>query len=414
MPPSHVLTRPASATSTLTTLSGLSAFLFALAALKIWQPFDQVVFAMLVLMASTAVGVFVPDIWINRIHRLALSSVAVSYSWSRGATKLVGLCSVITLIGVAYALFPEYHGSFYEPFWQLLVLLSVPWLLLAGPYVFWLDARLAEPEDGLWHLGRICLGQWQGADHGQARIVLMGWIVKGFFLPLMFIYACNDLQHFLTVDLRAIDSFKLLFDFMFFFMFFVDVGTVSMGYVCTLRLLDTHIRSVEPTMLGWLVALICYQPFWSLLGRQYLAYDTGYPWGVWLQDSPLLYVLWGSSILCLVFVYVWATVSFGARFSNLTHRGIITHGPYRWGKHPAYLTKNISWWLIAVPFLPQGSGWHALSCCLLLLILNGIYWLRARTEEAHLMQDPQYREYAAWIAQHGLFARWRQRRKCKH
>ena len=404
--PSDALSRPRSATSTLTSLSGLSAFLLALAVLKIWQPFDQVVFAMLTVMVSTAIGVFAPDILVNRIHRLALSPMAANYSWSRAGTKLLGLFSAIALIGLAYALFPEYQGSFYSSFWQLLALISVPWLLLAGPYIFWLDARLAEPKDGLWHLGRLCLGQWQGTDYAQVRVVLMGWVVKGFFLPLMFIYACNDLQHFLTVDLSTISSFKLFFDFMFFFMFFVDVGMVSMGYLCTSRLLDTHIRSVEPTMLGWAAALFCYQPFWSLMGRQYLAYDSGYPWGAWLQDSPLLYVLWGSSILVLVFIYVWATVSFGARFSNLTHRGIITHGPYRWSKHPAYLAKNLSWWLIAVPFLPQGGIWHAFSCCMLLLMLNGIYWLRARTEEAHLMHDPQYRDYVAWIAQHGLFARW--------
>jgi hypothetical protein len=43
----------------------------------------------------------------------------------------------------------------------------------------------------------------------------------------------------------------------------------------------------------------------------------------------------------------------------------------------------------------------------LLLGLNGIYWLRAWTEERHLGRDPEYRRYAAWIAQHGLFRRLR-------
>lgn len=35
-------------------------------------------------------------------------------------------------------------------------------------------------------------------------------------------------------------------------------------------------------------------------------------------------------------IYAWATIMFGGRFSNLTHRGIITNGPYPWTKHPAY------------------------------------------------------------------------------
>lgn len=395
---------PRSATSAAVAFSGLAAFLLMLMILKAWQPFDQIALAMLSVMAATACGVFVPDMLFQRIYRLALTRANPDYSWSRSATKLIGLFAAVGLIGLAYQVFPEYHGSFYTPYWALLTYIAIPWLLLAGPYVFWLDARMAEPNDGLWHLGRLCLGKWQDANRQMALTVIMGWVVKGFFLPLMFVYACNDLQHFLRLDMQLIDSFKLFFDFLFFFLFFIDVGIVSMGYLCTSRLLDTHIRSVEPTTLGWLAAIVCYEPFWSLIGRQYLAYGNQYPWGAWLQGSPFLYVVWGSLILGLVFVYVWATVSFGARFSNLTHRGIITHGPYRWTKHPAYLAKNLSWWMIAVPFLPNGEPWHAVSACILLLMLNGIYWVRARTEEAHLMRDPQYQAYAAWIARHGLFA----------
>lgn len=362
---------------------------------------------MLFVMAATAVGVFLPDLIFERIHRQAITRSQPEYSLPRTATKVLGLFCVVGLVGAAYALFPEYQRDFYRPFWTLLVYIGLPWLLLTVPYICWLDARMAEPRDGLWHLGRLCLGKSQDADRQLALTVCMGWVVKGFFLPLMFVYACNDLRHFLSVDFLEINSFRLFFDFVFFFLFFVDVGMVSMGYLCTLRLLDTHIRSVEPSTLGWLVAIICYEPFWGLIGRHYLAYVDDYPWGAWLQDTPVAYVIWGSIILMLVFVYVWATVSFGARFSNLTHRGIITHGPYRWGKHPAYLAKNLSWWMIAVPFLPHGEPWQAISGCVLLLMLNGIYWLRAKTEEAHLMRDPAYQQYAAWIAQHGLFARMR-------
>lgn len=73
-------------------------------------------------------------------------------------------------------------------------------------------------------------------------------------------------------------------------------------------------------------------------------------------------------------------------------------------KHPAYVSKNISWWLISVPFI-AGAGWFtALQSCLLLLCVNLVYFLRAKTEERHLRADPAYREYEAFIAQHGLLA----------
>jgi len=62
-----------------------------------------------------------------------------------------------------------------------------------------------------------------------------------------------------------------------------------------------------------------------------------------------------------------------------------------------------------VPFLigADGSLADTLRHCSLLLLLGGIYFLRARTEEAHLSHDPDYRSYAEWIAVHGLFARLR-------
>jgi protein-S-isoprenylcysteine O-methyltransferase Ste14 len=122
---------------------------------------------------------------------------------------------------------------------------------------------------------------------------------------------------------------------------------------------------------------------------------------------PNLANAWGITILALVLIYGLSTVAFGMRFSNLTNRGIITSGPYRYTKHPAYLAKNLSWWMISMPFLSVLGPAAALRHCLLLGLLNGVYYLRAKTEERHLAADPAYVAYAAWIAERGLFARLR-------
>jgi len=105
-------------------------------------------------------------------------------------------------------------------------------------------------------------------------------------------------------------------------------------------------------------------------------------------------------------IYALSTVAFGLRFSNLTHRGIITDGPYRWSKHPAYISKNLSWWLISMPFLSLPGWGESLRNCALLLLLNLIYYLRAKTEERHLGRDAVYLAYCAWIANNGLFRRF--------
>ena len=96
---------------------------------------------------------------------------------------------------------------------------------------------------------------------------------------------------------------------------------------------------------------------------------------------------------------------FGFRFSNLTHRGIITGGPYRFTKHPSYIFKNIGWWLINVPFLSASSLGEALLHSAGLLMVSAVYYLRAMTEEMHLSEDPTYVAYAEWINDHGAL-RW--------
>ena len=91
--------------------------------------------------------------------------------------------------------------------------------------------------------------------------------------------------------------------------------------------------------------------------------------------------------LVLYTLYGWATVALLFKASNLTNRGIVTWGPYKYLRHPAYIGKNLAWWLEMVPFL------HHLPNIIFLLGLNFIYYLRAVTEERHLSLDPAYRSY---------------------
>jgi protein-S-isoprenylcysteine O-methyltransferase Ste14 len=186
----------------------------------------------------------------------------------------------------------------------------------------------------------------------------------------------------------------------------VQIGAI--GYLLTLRPLDAHIRSGNPLLAGWLAALLCYPPFvWGILGpdNQVLGYETATPgWSHWFAGSEGLLWAWGGVLVFLTAIYAWATVVFGIRFSNLTYRGVLTHGPYRFTRHPAYLSKNLFWWASVLPFMvSSGSLVDAVRNTVFLLVVNAIYYWRARTEEAHLLaEDAKYREYHAWMEQHGL------------
>jgi len=175
----------------------------------------------------------------------------------------------------------------------------------------------------------------------------------------------------------------------------------------TCKPLDAHIRSANPHMAGWIAALICYPPFVLMGNGGPLDYHRGTAeWDMWFAGNEAMLWIWGGLLVLLTAVYAWATVAFGLRFSNLTHRGIITHGPYRWTRHPAYLSKNLFWWLSVMPFLSTTGNWvDVVRNCTLLGITSAIYYWRARTEEQHLSEDPDYRAYHAWMERRGVVTR---------
>jgi protein-S-isoprenylcysteine O-methyltransferase Ste14 len=191
-------------------------------------------------------------------------------------------------------------------------------------------------------------------------------------------------------------------------MFVVDVQLATVGYMLTMKPLDAHIRTANPCLAGWVAALMCYPPFILVSQGRLIDYEVNTAkWDFWFQDYPALLGFWGALLVILTAIYAWATMAFGLRFSNLTHRGILTHGPYAFTKHPAYLSKNAFWWLSYLPFLvTSGSVTDAVRNTVMISIVSAIYYWRAKTEEKHLMADPAYAEYAAWMERNAAIPRF--------
>lgn len=179
--------------------------------------------------------------------------------------------------------------------------------------------------------------------------------------------------------------------------FAVDCGWALFGYASESRWLGNKTRSVEPTAFGWLVCLACYPPFNNVLGT-YLPLETG---AQLVSTDPLhtWHLVLRGVVVFLFAIYAAATVSFGFKFSNLTNRGIVSRGPYRYVRHPAYLCKCTAWWLEHVPTM-------TLTKAFFLTLLCGVYALRAWTEERHLGRDPEYRAYkkkTPWVLFPGIY-----------
>jgi protein-S-isoprenylcysteine O-methyltransferase Ste14 len=410
--PGTKLRRPPSVTSFPLNLIALVVLLGTLYFVRQRQ-FTNVDNTMLVLMGSLSVPVILIDILVLRVHRRASTGLdwdkTKPFDTARVATKLLGLVVTLSLIALAYWALPEYQGSFYDPLYGALRRFWLSLTIIACVYVGFIDGLMREPQDAYWQLGRLVLGRTSDARGAEIANHFRGWLVKAYFFPLMFVWLHGSVHELIYFDLsNATWSNMRLYEYLYTLVFGVDLLFTTAGYALSMRVIDTQIRSAEPTMFGWVVALFCYQPFFSLMEKQYVSYGGNVSFGGWLEGWPIVRGIWAAVIISLLATYSLATVAFGVRFSNLTHRGILTGGPYRYSKHPAYLTKNFSWWLISIPFLhapPTTAIRHsiALGC------INTIYFLRARTEERHLSRDPDYVAYALWMNEHGVLrflGRW--------
>jgi isoprenylcysteine carboxyl methyltransferase (ICMT) family protein YpbQ len=326
--------------------------------------------------------------------------------------KLAGLWGIWGVIGCLYCIGRWYWADPYLFSMQLFMVAAVPMVVLSVPYVLWLDRRLKEPKDGAWHFGAWLIGRAEEVERELVLDFLRSWAIKAFFLAFMLAIVPGNWENTVRADMTAILANPVaLASWLITFMFMVDVVMASVGYVLTMKVLDAHIRSANPYASGWLAALICYPPFIMMAPGGPLDYHQNTAeWTHWMADQPVAMAITGFWLVGLTGIYAWATVAFGLRFSNLTHRGILTHGPYAWSKHPAYLSKNLFWWFAVLPFLAtSGSLVDAVRNTVLLALVSGVYYWRAKTEEEHLSADPAYREYAAWMARHGAmprFFRW--------
>ena len=232
--------------------------------------------------------------------------------------------------------------------------------------------------------------------------------MKAFFLPFMLGGVPGGFGAFVRGDLVAsLASPVALAQLLIGFMFLVDMGLATVGYLLTFRPLDAQIRSANPYAAAWMPALICYPPFVLMSDGGPLDYHPGTAdWAWWLGGHPVAQGVTGAVLVALTSMYAWSTLAFGPRFSNLTNRGIVTHGPYAWTRHPAYLSKNLSWWLATLPWLSTGSPVDAARATLLLAAVSGVYYWRATTEARHLRHDPPYVAYSEWVERNGPVPRF--------
>ncbi|QZD87837.1 methyltransferase family protein [Qipengyuania psychrotolerans] len=353
------------------------------------------------------------SIFVDKVHLRQSTGIDWSLARSRkpdleaSLTKIAGLWATWAILVALYCLCRWYWSGNYLYALKVLGVMGIAMVVLSVPYVLWLDRVMKNPRDHAWHFGALLFmrDDW---DKDEVLKHWRAWIIKAFFGAFMISIVPVNFANVVNADHYEFLSNPVIFAVvMINLLFLIDVMVGAVGYIVTLRPLDAHIRSGNPFLSGWLAALICYPPFvWGILGNgQVMSYEHHVAqWHYWMAGNQVLLWLWAGLLVFLTGVYAWATFAFGIRFSNLTYRGVLTNGPYRFTRHPAYLSKNLFWWCSVMPFLVVNENpVDAIRNTFFLLCVNGIYYWRARTEEAHLIaEDSKYREYHAWMGAHGL------------
>jgi protein-S-isoprenylcysteine O-methyltransferase Ste14 len=253
---------------------------------------------------------------------------------------------------------------------------------------------------------------WRVGLTPAAKQAGLALLLKFFFAPLMINWCLAHAGDMTNTVATFIDSVRdgmtgrPLFDNSLFWacfqaILFVDTFLFTIGYIVEVPALRNRIRSVDPTFFGWFICLACYPPFNNLTGQFFEWQSNDFPQ---FQGNAAHFVA-NLALIALMVIYSWASVALGFKASNLTNRGIVSRFPYSLVRHPAYVCKNLAWWIGALPTLyVLGSMGNMKALLYALLSLSAwslIYALRAITEERHLLlANNGYAEYQAQV-------RWR-------
>lgn len=233
----------------------------------------------------------------------------------------------------------------------------------------------------------------------EEKISLLFYLVKLYFTPVMLKFLINNvtslnssisaisiLQKTKSASLTLKTTTNVYFSLILYIILVLDTLIFAFGYLFESSKLKNVVKSVEPTVLGWIVAIACYPPINSLTGDVLGWYTSDF------GDFGNANVNIAMAVLSLLLfaIYLWASVALGFKASNLTNRGIVSKGPYKYVRHPAYASKNLSWWIMGIPFINR----YGLLAVVSLAAWTLVYFLRALTEERHLMQDTDYVDYS--------------------
>ena len=218
----------------------------------------------------------------------------------------------------------------------------------------------------------------------------------------MLVWMHNETRNLVHFDLSTVSWSNLrLYDFLYSLIFGVDLLFATVGYGLSLRVIDAHIRTAEPTMYGWVVALFCYQPFYSLMEPSTSTTTAASPSSAWLAPWPPVRWVWAGGISSSS-----RSTSLRRSRSACASRTSRTAGSSPTARTGSRSTRRTSrrtsrGGCVTIPFIPHG-GWEEAIRHSLLLGVHQHDLLLARQDRGEApLARPAYVAYALWMNDHG-------------
>ena len=186
--------------------------------------------------------------------------------------------------------------------------------------------------------------------------------------------------------------------------FIIDTGDVWLKLIMMLTLIvlafsyltesdifKNRVKSVDTTPLGVLSCLAFYYPviiltdaFLKITDKKLLP----------VNNDILLTILISLSIIANLGILI-AVLRLGTKSGNLTNRGIVTGFPYNIVRHPDYAMQILYIIVTTIPIciMPNISILQKLLMLIATFAWIYLYYIRAITEERHLIKDNDYKEY---------------------
>lgn len=263
--------------------------------------------------------------------------------------------------------------DFYDPVVRLLHLFKQPLLrLIRG--------------DNLRSITRVLRNRYN-------RKVLLNLLMRMYFLPIMLLQLTVYFPYALNLHNDAFSGQNLLATLYWItaMLWLLDMTNAALAYLVESRWLENRSRSIDMSITGWAVCLICYEPFSNVTGAVF-------PFAPFLANGDVSALLVPSvdflvaikvvEILVLG-LHIYVDVSLGTSVANITLKQLQTRGAYGIIRHPGTSTKLLFWFVVACGYSQFWSVKFLFGFC----AWAALYIARALTEERHLSQYAEYRDY---------------------